>query len=79
MLEKEKSAYLKYVEFMRRCTLEEIDSVTEDDVVHVQDALRKDGISHGVYKIGTIVMDRAKRSVRYELENLNRVIDELKP
>jgi hypothetical protein len=67
--------YKSYCELMSKCTFDRIHEVDPDEVKEVCKIVEKTPSKTGIMKVGTIIIDRAKANVAYELQELNRVID----
>ena len=63
---------------MRKCDLNDMSRLEVEDIRKAQEAVRKSPIKDGIYKVGTMVIDKTQGRVKRELETLNRMIDELK-
>ena len=70
-----KSDYKSYCDLLRKCTYDRIHEVEAEEVREVREIVEKTPSKTGIMKVGTIIIDRAKSNVAYELQELNRVID----
>jgi len=70
--------YMEYIKMMRKCDLNDMSRLEVEDIKKAQEAVRKSPIKDGIYKVGTILIDKTQGRVRRELEVLNRMIDDLK-
>lgn len=70
--------YLEYIKMMRKCDLQDMSRLQVEDIKKAQEAVRKSPIKDGIFKVGTMVIDKTQGRVKRELETLNRMIDELR-
>ena len=70
--------YLEYIKMMRKCDLQDMSRLEVEDIKKAQEDVRKSPIKDGIFKVGTMVIDKTQGRVKRELETLNRMIDDLR-